>query len=90
MANYAELMDVYLRLTYRQREVLFWVQQGLSNREIGEQLCIEACSVADHLTAIYAELGALDDFAQVGRATRYALIRLFSGFFDAHPEMACF
>lgn len=85
-----QLMSLYLNLTRRQREVAYWVQQGLSNSEVAEQLCIAPSVVAGHLTNIYAELNAYNGSDPNFRANRYTLIRLFTGFFERHPEMACF
>lgn len=85
-----QLMRAYLNLTHRQREVVYWVQQGLSNPEVAEQLCIAPSVVAGHLTNIYDELSSYNNDDPGFRANRYTLIRLFTGFFDAHPEMATF
>jgi len=84
-----QLMSLYLNLTRRQREIVCWVQQGLSNSEVAEQLCIAPSVVAGHLTNIYAELNAHNGSDPNFRANRYTLIRLFTSFFDQHPEMAC-
>jgi len=84
----SQLMSAYLNLTRRQREVVYWVQQGLSNPEVAQQLCIAPSVVAGHLTNIYAELNAHNGDDPNFRANRYTLIRLFTGFFEQHPEIA--
>lgn len=88
--EHSQLMSLYLNLTRRQREVVYWVQQGLSNPEVAEQLCIAPSVVAGHLTNIYEELKTINEHDPGFRVNRYTLIRLFTGFFDQHPEMACF
>ncbi len=88
--DHSQLMSTYLNLTRRQREVVYWVQQGLSNSEVAERLCVAPSVVAGHLTNIYAELSNHNGGDPDSRANRYTLIRLFAGFFDQHPEMACF
>lgn len=85
-----QLMSLYLNLTRRQREVVYWVQQGLSKAEVAEQLCIAPSVVAGHLTNIYEELKMFNEHNPGFRVNRYMLIRLFASFFDQHPEMACF
>ncbi len=85
-----QLMSFYLNLTRRQREVVYWVQQGLSNAEVAERLCIAPSVVAGHLTNIYEELKAINKHDPDFRVNRYMLIRLFASFFVHHPEMACF
>jgi DNA-binding CsgD family transcriptional regulator len=87
-ADHSQLMSTYLNLTRRQREVVYWVQQGFSNPEVAEQLCIAPSVVAGHLTNIYGELSMLQRGDPAFRANRYTLIRLFAGFFDRYPEMA--
>lgn len=82
-----QLMSAYLNLTRRQREVVYWVQQGLSNPEVAEQLCIAPSVVAGHLTNIYAELSVLNGADPDFHANRYTVIRLFAGFFEQHSEM---
>lgn len=88
--EHSQLMSLYLNLTRRQREVVYWVQQGLSNPKVAEQLCIAPSVVAGHLTNIYEELKAINEHDPGFRVNRYMLIRLFTSFFDQHPEMAYF
>jgi len=44
-------------LTDRERSVVALVGQGLSNRDIGERLCISETTVRHHLTSIFDKLG---------------------------------
>jgi DNA-binding CsgD family transcriptional regulator len=45
------------QLTAREREVLFWLERGKSNAEIGRILTIAASTVGKHLERIYSKLG---------------------------------
>ena len=45
------------QLTAREREVLFWIDRGKSNAEIGTILGIAAATVGKHLERIYPKLG---------------------------------
>jgi DNA-binding CsgD family transcriptional regulator len=47
-----------LELTPRERQVLGLIEQGLSNRQIGEQLFISAKTASVHVSAILRKLGA--------------------------------
>ncbi len=82
-----QLMAFYLNLTRRQRDVLQLTSDGYSNPEIAAILCIEPCVVAGHLTNIYGEMSTLESIAADWRSKRYTLIRLFTGFFERHPEL---
>lgn len=44
-------------LSARQAEITRWVFRGLSNREIGDRLCITEQTVKDHLRAIFRKIG---------------------------------
>ena len=45
------------QLTARERQVLFWLERGKSNAEIGKILTIAASTVGKHLERIYPKLG---------------------------------
>jgi len=45
------------QLTAREREVLFWLERGKSNADIGAILGIAASTVGKHLERIYPKLG---------------------------------
>lgn len=47
----------HLGLTRREKEILAWVTQGKSNREIGKILSISPRTVGKHLERIYPKLG---------------------------------
>lgn len=55
----------HLPLTRRQRKVLRLVEQGLSNREIAEQLCVSPRTVKKHLEDIYKRLDVHDRMTAV-------------------------
>ncbi|MFN8678858.1 MAG: LuxR C-terminal-related transcriptional regulator [Thermomicrobiales bacterium] len=61
-------------LTPRQLEILRLVADGLSNREIGDELGISARTVDRHLTAIFAVLDVDRRSAAVARATALGLL----------------
>jgi DNA-binding CsgD family transcriptional regulator len=44
-------------LSKREREVLSWLQHGLSNKEIGLALSISPRTVQKHLQRVYQHLG---------------------------------
>jgi DNA-binding CsgD family transcriptional regulator len=54
----------WLRLTRREREVIFWVGSGMSNKEIARQLGLSVAAVKLHVHRIFAKTGV----------TRYELI----------------
>jgi DNA-directed RNA polymerase specialized sigma24 family protein len=83
------LLQTYVRLTPRQREVLQLVCTGLSNQEIGTRLYIAPSVVAGHLTNIYDTLAGLEEM-DTPRPNRYTAIRLYVGFFDRNPELTHF
>lgn len=45
-------------LTQREREVMFYVKQGLLNKEIAEKLCITIYTVKAHISAALHKLNA--------------------------------
>ncbi len=81
------LIQFYIRLTSRQREILQLASTGMTNTQIAQQLYIAPSVVAGHLTNIYAELGTLDELAE-SRTNRYTLLRVFAGFFERNPHLA--
>ena len=58
-----------LGLTPRQAEVLLWVAQGKTNKEIGSILGISADTVHKHLEQVFAKLGVETRTAAALRAT---------------------
>jgi DNA-binding response OmpR family regulator/DNA-binding CsgD family transcriptional regulator len=51
------LLHARLPITAREAEVLFWLSQGKSSRDIGDILSLSPRTVTKHLEAIYAKLG---------------------------------
>lgn len=45
-----------LKLTSREEEIVKYICQGLSNREIGNKLCISLTTVATHIRHIFQKL----------------------------------
>lgn len=45
-------------LTDRERQILYWVREGKSNQQIGEQLAISALTVKNHIQKILRKMGA--------------------------------
>ncbi len=83
----ADVLRFYLSLTPRQRDVVYLVSQGLSNREVAVELCIAPSVVAEHLTNIYDLLTGFPWLTADRRANRYTLIRLFVNFFERNTEL---
>ena len=63
-------------LTPREREVLAWVAQGKSAKEIGEILHIAKRTVDEHVQAAGRKLGALNRTHAVAIALRYRIIKV--------------
>lgn len=80
------LLQFYVGLTQRQREVLQLVSKGFSNQEVAERLCIAPSVVAGHLTHIYEQM-ALIKGIPLARPNRYHAVHYFAGFFQRYPEL---
>lgn len=63
-------------LTTREREVLEWLGQGLSNRQIAARLDISEHTVKFHVSAIYAKMGVRSRAEAVRVAARRGLLIL--------------
>ena len=72
----ADEPDLFLAeaLTERELDVLKFVAQGLSNREVAEQLDISHRTVSTHLSNVYSKLGVSTRTAAASRARRLKLI----------------
>lgn len=46
-----------MNLTYRQKQVLFWLIQGHTNKEIGKFMNISDKGVKYHLTGVFKQYG---------------------------------
>lgn len=63
-------------LTARERDVLQWLSQGLSNKAIAARLAISDQTVKFHVAAIIAKLGAANRTDAVTQAIRRGLVDL--------------
>jgi DNA-binding CsgD family transcriptional regulator len=59
-----ERFDHY-KITEREREIILLLKQGLTYKEIGDQLCISAHTVNNHVAKIYSKTGAGNRFQLV-------------------------
>lgn len=55
-------------ITEREREILIWVRDGMSNQQISEQLGISALTVKNHVQKILRKLGAANRAQAVAKA----------------------
>ncbi|CAM4024924.1 response regulator transcription factor [Acidovorax anthurii] len=77
-AAVVETLAQGLRLTAREAEVLYWLAQGKTNRDIGDILGASPATVKKHLERVYVKLGVETRTAAAGIAM--ARIR------QAHPQ----
>ena len=68
--HFMEIDPPISRLTSRQSEILAAVVRGLTNDDIAKLFSIQRSSVKDHLTAIFAKLGASNRSEAVSIALR--------------------
>ena len=61
-------------LTPREREVLQFLAQGLSNKEIGQRLNIAEGTVKNHMSQVLGKLGVLDRTQAALRARELGLL----------------
>lgn len=69
-AQGANLLKEHLKLTEREAEVLHWISNGKTNREIGEILNMSPRTVNKHLEQIFPKLGVENRTAAAGIALR--------------------
>jgi len=62
------------QLTKRELEVLYYMAKGLSNKEIGEKLCISASTVKTHAINLYGKLEVNSRIQAVTKAKALKLI----------------
>ena len=72
--HFMEIDPPISRLTSRQSEILAAVVRGLTNDDIAKLFSIQRSSVKDHLTAIFAKLGASNRSEAVSIAMRKHLL----------------
>ncbi len=65
-----EVLREKLGLTRRESEVLFWIGNGKTNREIGEILDVSPRTVNKHLEGVFSKLGVENRTAAAGIAIR--------------------
>jgi len=61
-------------LTFREREVLAFLAEGRTNREIAGALSVSVATVKSHLVHIYDKLGAANRNEAIGRAVAAGLL----------------
>ncbi|MCH8180491.1 MAG: hypothetical protein IIA02_12005 [Proteobacteria bacterium] len=72
-------------ITEREREILLWVRDGLSNQQISEKLGISALTVKNHVQKILRKLGAANRAQAVAKAmTMNALGSAHMQFSESH------
>jgi DNA-binding NarL/FixJ family response regulator len=64
------VLERSLALTHREAEVLLWIAQGKSNRDIGEILKLSPRTVNKHLEQVFAKLGVENRTAAAALAVR--------------------
>lgn len=65
-----DILREKLALTKRESEVLFWIANGKTNREIGEILDVSPRTVNKHLEGVFSKLGVENRTAAAGIAIR--------------------
>lgn len=65
-------------ITEREREILRWVREGMSNQAISEELGISALTVKNHIQKILRKLGAANRAQAVAKAMSMNLFSLAS------------
>ena len=66
--------NVRMLITDRENQILFWVREGKSNQEIGDQLGISVLTVKNHVQKILRKLGAANRAQAVAKAMTLNLI----------------
>jgi transcriptional regulator EpsA len=63
-----------MQITPRERQILSWVREGMSNQQIGEVLGISALTVKNHVQKILRKLGAANRAQAVAKAMAMNLL----------------
>lgn len=66
-----EMLD---RFTLREIEILRLIAEGLTNREVGEQLCLSENTIKTYLQELYQKLDAHSRIEAVMQATRWGIL----------------
>ena len=61
-------------LSVREREMLVFLAQGKTNREIADELCISVPTVKSHLARVYNKLGVNSRADALGAAVNLGLL----------------
>ena len=61
-------------ITERENQILFWVREGKSNQQIGDQLGISVLTVKNHVQKILRKLGAANRAQAVAKAMTLNLL----------------
>ena len=61
-------------ITDRESQILYWVREGKSNQEIGDQLGISVLTVKNHVQKILRKLGAANRAQAVAKAMTLNLL----------------
>lgn len=72
-------------MTGREIEILAWVQEGKSNQEIGDILCISPLTVKNHVQKILRKLNVKNRAQAVSKATAMHLIDYVGSSEQSHP-----
>jgi transcriptional regulator EpsA len=62
-------------ITDREAQIMFWVREGKSNQEIGDQLGISVLTVKNHVQKILRKLGAANRAQAVAKAMNLNLLK---------------
>ena len=65
-------------ITEREREILLWVRDGMSNQQISEKLGISALTVKNHIQKILRKLGAANRAQAVAKAMTMQALNMTS------------
>jgi DNA-binding NarL/FixJ family response regulator len=65
---------VNVNLTAKELEVLQYLKEGYSNKELADLLCVTEATIKNHLSNIFAKLEVRDRIQAVLLAIRYDLI----------------
>lgn len=82
-----KVLAFYQSLTERQKQVALLVAQGLTNQEIAAILFLDARSVAEHLTNVFAKFQDTIQFSPDKHGTRYRMIHWLTQLLLQYPKL---